>query len=1200
MNSPQLHPDDSSFDTLLVFFARVLAGKMSDTNPVLSKSHSAIDHGRRNITSLRAAISIDTSDPSEDASQINRLGKAYMDVYTQSTASNDLEESLFYLQRAINLTASKDPARASRIEDLAAAFRAKYDATKAPSALDSIIRCCQEAFDATLETSPERVNRLFELYKASMLRSHATGQTAHLEAGIEIFNKGADVALKHQELHQRRIGTLGDLHLALYDRTQDLSNLEKCIQHITELLHLLPDQDPRGFYCRAQLGAAYLKRFERAGSTTDLDASIGKLKAAIGEVGFAKPENSHNRLPALRALARAYTLRYTATKAMSDHVEALKWIQEAYNTIPLSHLDGMTKLSELGTLASMKHVLTRQPADLALAIEQNEKALASIPEHHPERREQTGILATLYEEKYRVNMDEEALKLAIRGHQQLLDTTPKAHLSRSLRLFRIGDLYHSLYKAEGDVIVLERAIELLREALSLPTDSPVNRARILRSLADAHRDRADHGGGAADFEIAITSLDKAINILPSGNDLRAKLRADLTELLAVYSQERSTAARSRIRDPDLLAHTNGFASLHRIGQEHLLTCQKTGDVKAVEKAIQTFRDALKSKRHNKGLLFSLGMAYLLKCIVTRSLSEIDSSIECLEQAIKNGTELDQDRSRILNALAGSWVTKYTRAKEETMHDKAISYFTEASQSLKSPPRDLLRATWNLFRQHAARRNWKSAHDAARHAMDLIPMIAPRALEHTDRQNALQGYGGLASEAVSVALKDGDSPYQALQFLELGRGVILSFLRDVRADISRLKDQHPRLAEDYSRYRDVLDTVPAPEDQQTRNASLVGQPVRVDHRYDAGRKLEMIIKEIRDLPGFDRFLLPPTESELKVAAITAPIVVINASRFSCEAVIIQNQGLRTIPLPRLQHSDIQGYLQILKTPRLINEKLLEWMWDAIAEPVLQALGFHSLPDDDWPHVQWILPGILAYLPIHAAGYHHRSFCSVIDRVISSYASSLRSLVQYPSSFGKLANQSPKTAVLVGAGNLPYVPEEIDKLTQQLRDDIKIQRPAANSAAVLAALVSSDIFHFAGHGHAHPSDPLQSSLLLDNKEQLTVSSIFNTKPHSEEAFLAYLSACGTGRIKADALVDESTHLIAAFQLIGFRHVIGTLWEVDDRSCVEVSIQIYAWIQSRGMSDESVAEALHHTLRQLRAEGGPISGSNKLQVGISSPQD
>lgn len=81
-------------------------------------------------------------------------------------------------------------------------------------------------------------------------------------------------------------------------------------------------------------------------------------------------------------------------------------------------------------------------------------------------------------------------------------------------------------------------------------------------------------------------------------------------------------------------------------------------------------------------------------------------------------------------------------------------------------------------------------------------------------------------------------------------------------------------------------------------------------------------------------------------------------------------------------------------------------------------------------------------------------------------------------------------------------------------------------------------------------------------------------NQTPFLAYLSACKTG--KTDHAQDEALHTIGAFQLAGFRHVIGTLWEVDDEMCADIAVEIYKRMSSQGLSDLSVSEALHHAVR------------------------
>ncbi|KAH6982579.1 hypothetical protein EDB80DRAFT_544943, partial [Ilyonectria destructans] len=80
-------------------------------------------------------------------------------------------------------------------------------------------------------------------------------------------------------------------------------------------------------------------------------------------------------------------------------------------------------------------------------------------------------------------------------------------------------------------------------------------------------------------------------------------------------------------------------------------------------------------------------------------------------------------------------------------------------------------------------------------------------------------------------------------------------------------------------------------------------------------------------------------------------------------------------------------------------------------------------------------------------------------------------------------------------------------------------------------------------------------------------------------AYLSACGTGQILDEGSVDESIHLANACQLAGFRHVVGTLWSVDDRLCVDMARMTYEVLRDEGVRDDCVSRGLHRAMRTTR---------------------
>jgi len=142
------------------------------------------------------------------------------------------------------------------------------------------------------------------------------------------------------------------------------------------------------------------------------------------------------------------------------------------------------------------------------------------------------------------------------------------------------------------------------------------------------------------------------------------------------------------------------------------------------------------------------------------------------------------------------------------------------------------------------------------------------------------------------------------------------------------------------------------------------------------------------------------------------------------------------------------------------------------------------------------------------------------------------------------------------------------------------PPARKENIVPSLSECKIFHFSRHGHADDQDPLQSYLLVADKQQerLTVFNLLTINLRESLPCLAYLSACGTGRIKDDSSVDEGVHLISACQLAGFQHVIGTLWEVNDEICLDIARITYNVIKEKGMEDGSVCWGFHRATTEL----------------------
>src|SRR5439155_12145512 len=88
--------------------------------------------------------------------------------------------------------------------------------------------------------------------------------------------------------------------------------------------------------------------------------------------------------------------------------------------------------------------------------------------------------------------------------------------------------------------------------------------------------------------------------------------------------------------------------------------------------------------------------------------------------------------------------------------------------------------------------------------------------------------------------------------------------------------------------------------------------------------------------------------------------------------------------------------------------------------------------------------------------------------------------------------------------------------------------------------------------------------------------------DRAQLTYLSACRTMVSLDVGLLDEAIHMASAFQLLGFPHVVATLWEVDDEIAARVADEFYAGLLAGGAVDpKRSAYALHQAWRRLRDE-------------------
>ncbi|CAF9914178.1 MAG: hypothetical protein GOMPHAMPRED_008090 [Gomphillus americanus] len=473
--------------------------------------------------------------------------------------------------------------------------------------------------------------------------------------------------------------------------------------------------------------------------------------------------------------------------------------------------------------------------------------------------------------------DKEAVNIPIEGDLDRVDRLQYLAAACSGQYLRI--------EALND---LEYAIQLFQEAVDLTPEDHPDRVVRLQPLAALYGIRYQQTGALDDLELCIQLFQKAVNLTPEDH-------------------------------PDQAVRLQGLAAAY--SDQYL----RTGVLSDIELCIKLFQEAvnLTPEDHpdRAGRLQYLATLYGKQYEQTETLNDLELCIRLFQKAINLTPEDHPSRAGRLWSLAMGYSSRYRRIGAADDLELSVQRNEEALNHKPSPPIDRLRAGRALFEAYAKLEKWQLAYQAVSLTMSFIPLLTSRSLKHLDVQHRVNEIAGLASDAAATALRIGKPVYEAIQLLEVGRGVVANSLSDIRSDVSDLNMKFPYFAKRFSDLRNLLDS---PKDLE-----------KDDQRYDTGKQLEELIQQVRDLPGFDRFLLGPSKDELRKIASRGPIIIVNVSEYGCNALIIEQEKVGAIELPLLRMKDIRIKANKLASP---DNEILEWLWDKVACPVLNSLNF----------------------------------------------------------------------------------------------------------------------------------------------------------------------------------------------------------------------------------------------------------------------
>jgi tetratricopeptide (TPR) repeat protein len=1141
------------------------------------------------IQVLEEAVAAIPRDHSDRAPFLSSLAHALRTRFEHRGAEADLDSAIQVFKDAIAIVAPDHPGHAELLSNLGIALQARFKRRGTEADLDTAVQVLQEAVATAARDYPDRAAFLSNLGGALGARFERRGTEADLDAGIQVLEEAVSATPVGHPSRTLSLSNLAGVLRARFYRHGTLADLDTAIEVLTEAVTATPDGHPDRATFLFNLGGALRDRFERSGMLTDLESAVEVARSALA----ATPEGHPSRAEYLSGLGRTLRIRFERCGSLSDLDTAIEVLTEAVTATPDGHTERAGSLVNLGNALMCRFQRTGSLADLDTAIEVLTEAVTATPDGHPDRAVFLNSLGGALRDRFERRGVLADLDRAIEFRRAALAAIADDHPDRAMYLSNIGSALESRFERVGMLADLDAAIHILQEAVTAtPPDDP-DRAMHLSSLGSALRNRFERTGTQADLEAAIRATQEAVDATPADH-------------------------------PDRVQRLNnlGAALQARFG--------RTGTLADLDTAIHILQEAVTATPNDHpyrpGLLSNLGGALQDRFDRSGMLADSDAAIKTIEEAVTGIADDDPRRAICLLNLGDALTRRFLRTRAQADLDATLSVLGQVVEADLAVP---------SFRVHAAHKaallaassqpSWAS--QLLERAVELLPELAPRHLYRSDQQYSLGRLAGLAGDAAAFALADTAAPAteratRALRLLEAGRAVLLSQALDTRSDLTDLRQKEPELAARFVELRDRLDQ---PSDVTSADTTMAYDITAmldvVPYRRQLTEEFAATLARIRALGGFASFGLPPTTDELLAQAVHGPVVVFNVSPYRSDALLLTKGGITSLPLPALTpnevYDQIDAFYQALHTAtdpeasspdRKIAQarlrEVLEWLWDRATEPVLETLGYRSQPaeGESWPRVWWAPGGWLSLLPIHAAGYHtdppsEQGRRTIMDRVISSYTPTIRAL-RYARQHSSAAVPASRALIVAMpttpgvAGRLHHVPAETALLRSRLPRPVLLAEPDAlegeaeaqdtpTKANVLTRLPECSIAHFACHGASNPADPSKSMLLLrdHDSDPFTVASL---APVSlEHARLVYLSACSTAITADTRLLDEGIHLTSAFQLAGFPHVIGTLWEIDDALAVSVADNFYTALRGTDGALDTIqaAHALHHAVRALR---------------------
>jgi hypothetical protein len=341
--------------------------------------------------------------------------------------------------------------------------------------------------------------------------------------------------------------------------------------------------------------------------------------------------------------------------------------------------------------------------------------------------------------------------------------------------------------------------------------------------------------------------------------------------------------------------------------------ESLGDLNDLNKSIVAVQNAVQLTPNDHpdkpSWLINLGHSLSSRFEQLGDLNDINKSVVVTEDAVQLTPDGHPNKPSFLISLGNSLLRRCERLGNQQDQIYSLSCYSSAARAVAGPPSIKFNAS-SYWAHVAEQLEDSSRFNAYSTALALLPQLAWLGSSVEDRHFHIKEAGAVVRRA-AVAAIEYDDLTTAVEWLEQGLSVIWGQLLHLRQPIHDLKSSYPELGEKLLSLSSKLER--ANISQQTLFGTSSVSTQSVDYHFIAHER-DLLLNRVRQLAGFEHFLLPKPLSELTRAAQVGPVVMLNVTERRCDALVlicgVDNDVLH-IPLPDISLDEVTALHEILQ-------------------------------------------------------------------------------------------------------------------------------------------------------------------------------------------------------------------------------------------------------------------------------------------------